>query len=412
MRRIFPSVGRLQVARPRLLRLAAALLLLAPWVATEARAASYDLGLRVAYAAAVESEARFDRVFDDQWPELGLELVVRGERWAFEVTASRGETSGRDTLTNGGQPVEGPAHLKYDRVDATLVRSFRPGNRWGPVVGLGPTAFTAREDNVLLESDATAVGAHLMLGLERRAEPWTWRFGLRYAFVPDAVQAWDGFVPVGAEDLGIVTLSASPRRTLAPAPPSGPSWSRWSLRAQAVGLFPTHTSRQVLSAATNLESEADPTAGVGLGGAVRIGGPLRLSADVEYFRPTLDGREVFTNASTTFTTSGAFDLWIGVLGLDVRIAEHGPFRLFVTPLVTYADYKGETTGEFEAVLDRQGWNAGLGLDAEIGRGRWATRIAVRHLALARIQGFESGFDLEPITLDVGVVYRVGEGGHR
>lgn len=393
-------------------RAAVALLLLAPWAADAAQAASYDLGLHLAYATAVATEERFDRAFDDQWPELGPELAIRGERWSLEATWVRGELSGTDVLLNGVQPVEGPTQLDYDRLDVTIARAFASGHRWSPIVGLGPTVFTGREDNVLLESDSTAVGAHLLVGLERRSEPWTWRFGLRYAFVPEAVDVWEGFDAATAEDLGIVTLAVSPRRTLAPAPPVGPSWSRWSLRAQAIGLFPTHTSRRILSAATSLESEADPAAGIGVGSAVRLGGPLRLSADVEYYRPTLDAREVFPNASTSFSSSGEFDLWIGVLGLDIRILERGPVRLFLTPLVAFADYKGETAGEFEAVLDRDGWNAGLGLDAEIGRNRWAWRIAVRHLALARIDGFESGFDLEPVTLDLGVVYRIGEGGTR
>lgn len=412
MRKAYPSLAPRRFGSGLCRRTAIALVLLAPWMAGAARAASYDLGLRLAYATVVESEARFDRAFDDQWPELGLELAIRGDRWSLEAAWARGDLSGTDVLVNGGQPVEGPTQLDYDRLDVTLARAFLSRHRWSPVVGLGPTAFTAREENVLLESDSTAVGAHLMVGLERRGAPWTWRFGLRYAFVPDAIEVWNGFEATAEEDLGIATLEISPRRSVAPAPPVGPSWSRWSLRAQAVGLFPTHTSRRILSAATALESEADSAVGGGIGAAVRIGGPLRLSADVEYFRPTLDARYDFVNAGASFSSSGEFDLWIGVLGLDIRVFERGPFRLFATPLVAFADYEGETSGEFEAVIDRDGWNAGLGLGAEIGHNRWAWRIAVRHLALARIEGLESGFDLEPFTVDLGVVYRIGEGGSR
>lgn len=388
------------------------LLLLAAWSADGLQAATYELGLRAAYAAATESGDRFDRAFDDQWPELGLELVVRGEVWAFEMVAARGELSGSDVLEGAAGPVEGSAQLDYDRLDATVVRSWLPRHRWRPVVGVGPTVFTGREDNVLLESDSTSVGGHVMLGLERRAEPWSWRLGLRYAFIPDAVEVWDGFESVDAEDLGIVTLSVSPRRTLPPAPSPGAAGSRWSLRGQALGVFPTHTSRRVLSAASTLESEADPTVGLGLGAALELAGPFRLSADVAYARPTLQGRQIFPTAQTSFEGSGEVDLWMGILGLDVRLLEKGPVHVFATPLVAFLDYEGETAGEFGAVLDRNGWNAGLGLEAEVGRGRWATRIAVRHLALARIEGLESGFDLEPVTLALGVVRRFGTGENR
>lgn len=65
------SVGVLGLGPRRFRRTATVLFLLVPWLPSAAQAASYDLGLRVAYAAAVESGARFDRVFDSQWPELG-----------------------------------------------------------------------------------------------------------------------------------------------------------------------------------------------------------------------------------------------------------------------------------------------------------------------------------------------------
>jgi hypothetical protein len=79
--------------------------------------------------------------------------------------------------------------------------------------------------------------------------------------------------------------------------------------------------------------------------------------------------------------------------------------LYATPLVSYLSYVGSASGEYNTTVDRQGYSFGLGLGADIGRGRWLFHTAFKHLSLARISGFESGFNARPILLTFGMGFR-------
>lgn len=401
-----PASDLVRFALPRLVLLVLAAMPAVPLAADEP---TFELGLSAGPTAATGSD-RFDAVLDEPWPEGALELAVRRGRWSLEAVGSRGETSGFETRPlAGAEPVAGRIDWLLHRLDLGAVRTFRPERRWGAYLGAGPTAFVWREEHPLVEQEDGGVGAHLTAGVERRGAPWSWRLGLRFAHLPDGVALYDGASAVAFEDLDIVSIGLSPRRTLARRPPPAEGGAgRWSLRAQAVGVFPTHDSRRQVSRLLVLTSEPDSAVGAGVGGALRLVGPLRLSWDVLYARPGLDAQLIYTVAGTSFPASGELDMWGGILGLDVRLVERGALAVDLTPLVAFLDYEGETSGEFDGVIDRDGWNVGLGLAAEIGRGRWALRTALRHLAIARIEGFPSGFELEPISFELGTVYRLGQ----
>ena len=171
---------------------------LAPPAVLSADEPSYDLGLSLGVASAAASDARFDGAYDDSWAELGLELGIRWERWSLELAGAFGSTSGRDVLTLGNDAIEGTVRYEYHRFDLGVARSWASGSGWRLFAGAGPTAFAWREENPLLDREDTALGAHLLVGVERRLSVWSWRFALRYAHVPAAIVIFVGFDPVAS----------------------------------------------------------------------------------------------------------------------------------------------------------------------------------------------------------------------
>ncbi len=393
-------------ARTTLFLVVASFISLVPCHAEEP---SYHLGLRLSTLLAADAGDRFDAVYSGSWGEFGLDFEVRWHHAFLEVGGSLAQVDGRDLITVFEPPARTDSRLELRPLRLTAGWIARPGQRWSLYLGGGPTAFNWREVNDLQEREETAFGGHLLAGLQRVSDSWTFRSALSYSAIPDAVEDREGGIQaIRTEDLGLVGIELSARRGIWPvtAPDHDVGSKGLSFRLCGSAVIPTHDSGRVNSVRT-LESEADPTAGFGLGASFPLSGPLRLSLDVIYARPDLDGRLVFFNVGTTFRSQGTIDMWGGLVGLDIRIVQRGRLSLYLTPLLAHLDYKGETEGEYSSIIDRSGTNAGLGIVAEVGRGRWAVHAAGRHLAIARIEGFPSGFELEPVVLDLGVVFRPG-----
>jgi hypothetical protein len=92
------------------------------------------------------------------------------------------------------------------------------------------------------------------------------------------------------------------------------------------------------------------------------------------------------------TLSLALDVWRG------RRA-----RVTAGPVVAYLSYVGIERGDYEIGIDRHGYNLGAFAGLEVGlAGRWAVVSEIEHLSLVRIDGFESGFEIDPVLLSTGL----------
>ena len=390
--------------------LAAVLAGAAPAVAADA---VYSAGFHLAGLRSLSPGARSARVYSADAPALGADLEIElGERARLDVEFERAAFEGHEALAFNPPLVSGTKR-RLDRF--TFAWEWEPaaGGRWRPLLRIGPTALAVAEDDAVSERERFTLGGSVGVGLRHRAAGWATGVWLLYTRVPGAFEDRRGTAQVFAhEDWQSVELALEVRRRPAPArerPEEGdgkrPRRHEGERRREvflALGaLTPTHVHRRDINNVTILSTDADTSPALAVGLELPLAGPLAVAVDLFAARPRLHSR------LTPYgdRSAGTVRLTGGSVALVVPLAAGRRWRLTASPLVDAVRYRGATReGDFETTVDRAGCSFGGALAGEVRSGRWRTRLELRHLALARLRGYSSGFDLKPWTLSLGVGY--------
>ena len=255
----------------------------------------------------------------------------------------------------------------------------------------------------------------------------------RYTYVPGGLEErLGGQEVVGRHDLGYPTLAftvqyriwphgsgAAESRSGAAGQPGGvgrdgraaragqgaADRGRFQVQLYGAGVFPTTDYRRPSTRARYLTASVDSSLGIGAGFRARLTGPLGVGFDAIFAWPDIHGSLVYPYAATTFYADGELDQKMFALGLDLHLLESQIVDLYVDPLVSYISYDGRVTGEYTSIIDSRGYSFGLGVGADIGRGRWIFNTSFKHLSVARISGFDRGFNIRPVLLTFGLGFR-------
>lgn len=410
--------------------LSAALLALAsPRVAQAADAGSgagYHLGLRVGALSLAESSDRLDRVFGGTEPRFGLDLERRFDRWFLRLEASQGSWSGDETLLvrRADEPDEGPitSRSRFTVLlgELTFAGRFRLGSVWEAYAGGGPSGLAWEDDNLLRFREGGAWGGHLTLGARRPVGSWTVGGELTYTRILDVRDDRGGEEGVSVEeDLGLLALDLTVSHGLRPAAGgageeafAGRPW-RFGLRATALYVHPTASYTRTFSffdfgPGSTLDSDQDGDFGWGAGLELRLAGPW--SVVVEAFQATVDSSSSVTTrrpeGDFVVRASGSIDVEGATLAIAFDVWRGRRVRVSLGPLLAYLSYVGTEDGDYKIGIDRDGYNLGafVGLGADLVGGLGAV-VEVEYLSLVRIDGFDSGFELDPWVLSTGLSYR-------
>jgi hypothetical protein len=398
---------------------------------------TYHLGGGVGINAAHDGGTRFEEVYGSALPSFVFDFETRfpGD-WFLNATGEYGSTSGREMLVTGDESDTKlslfPAHFSVGKI-----LELRP--EWQLAAGGGATISTYREVNDIVASDGTRVGGHGLAGIRWHRKRWSLNGTLRYTYVPDGLEERQGGqAVVGRHDLGYLSLAFAVQYQIWPyrpattgarsgapgqeGPAGGPGpparadqaghaaeWmvdrGRFQVQIYGAGVFPTDDYRRPSTRVRNLTASVDSSLGIGAGFHARLTGPLGVGFDAIFAWPGIHGSLDYPYAYTTFYAEGELDQKMFALGLDLHLLEHQTVDLYVAPLASYISYKGELTGEYTSRIDSQGYAFGLGVGADIGHGRWVFHTSFKHLSVARISGFETGFNVRPVLLTFGLGYR-------
>ena len=391
-------------------------------VAEDARA-TYLIGGRLGFEGVLSGPDAFNRLWGDTFGLSGLDLEIRFRRAL--VLASIGWTTSLDgrleaevprTFDLGVDTVELDSRLSTSLSHLSWGWSFPSASRWTPVIGGGLSALDWEDRNDLRSLRDTDFGPHLLAGAARELGRWSMSGVVRYTWVRGFELDVSGTLTEFEEaDLGLLGLELAARYRVWPPPArSGRASSsrRGPLEAYILSawLHPTYRHTR-LAAEWTLASRQDDGAGFGVGLGVRLGGPLTLALEgiVSELDTSstqtlvVDGREVVLHAS------GRLDVEALTLALEIDLLRRQRLRLFAAPLLAYLSYEGSESGDYEILIDRDGSNFGLEVGAELplGTGSWSAQASLEHLSVVRIDGFESGFEIDPLVLTLGIARRFG-----
>ncbi len=412
------SIGRLAIGRLTVL-----LLLSAPPLVGQEPEPQVLVGLRLGLASAVQAPGHFDSVWGDSLSFAGLELESRFRRTFVLLSLDWTETLDGDlvvevprTFEPGFDAVE--VNPRFAANIAHLSLGWSPGSRsgWRPFVGGGISAVQWEDKNDLRALEDSELGPHLLAGVTTDRGRWSLATTLRYALFSDMKLDTSGkLTEFERGDLALLSLELSARyrvwsaddRAFAPA---GTGRGRFVAYAIGAWFHPTY-SHSRLAADWILRSDQDDGPGYGLGIGFRLGGPFSIALEgVVAELDTSSTQTVRTpSGTTTVRAAGRLDVDALTLALEVDLWRGERVRLFGGPLVAHLSYEGSESGDYDIGIDRDGTNLGLELGAEIrlAGGGWTLTPSLEHLSVLLIDGFESGFELDPLVLTLGVGYRFG-----
>lgn len=404
----------------------------APVGSPEPAGPTYHLGGGAGIFVGNDGGGRFGNTYGRAFPAVTFDFETRfPSGWLVSAAGEYGSASGREELVTGR---ESETSLSLFPAHFTVGRLFPLEAEWQLAVGGGATISTYREVNELVASDGTRVGGHALASIRWQQNRWSLNGTFRYSYVPDGLEERSGGADVvDRHSLGFATLAFTAQYQIWPhgspteAGQSGPegqaglerqpgqvgqtatSWAadrgRFQVQIYGTGIFPTGDYRQAVTRVRYRSVQFRSSLGVGAGFRARLTGPIGVGLEATFSRPGWHATAEFPGARTVFHADGEMDQKTIALGLDLHFLEHETFDLYVIPLVSYLSYEGEAAGEYTATVDRDGYGFGLGVGADIGRGRWVFNGSFKHLSVARISGFESGFNARPILLTFGLGFR-------
>jgi hypothetical protein len=221
---------------------------------------------------------------------------------------------------------------------------------------------------------------------------------------------------LGETDLGLVALDFVVARGFWPAERGSgaslrPRPRRLAVRAVAPYVHPTAAYTRtfgVTGPGGTLRSGQDDDFGWGAGLELRLVGPWSLVATA--FEATVgSGSSVTTRrpeGDFVVRASGFVDIEGITLAAALELWRGERVRMSTGPLLAYLSYVGLEDGDYKIPIDRDGRNLGVFLGLEIDLvGRLAAVVELEYLSLVRLDGFDSGFELDPVVLSTGVSYR-------
>jgi hypothetical protein len=381
---------------------------------------AYFIGGGAGLIAAHDGGDRLGDVYGSAFPAFVFDFETRfPSGWFFNAAGEYGSASGHEVLITGEESTTElgllPAHFSVGKLI-----DLAPD--WQLAVGGGVTISTYREVNDIVASDGTRVGGHGLGGVRWNRNRWSLNGTLRYTWVPDGLEDRAGGQEVVERyDLGYLTLAFTAQYRIWPHGSGDTGEARDAAAARAgegmasrdrfrvliygSGVLPTADYDRPLTRVRSLHASVDPSLGLGAGLHARLSGPLGVGFDAVFSEAQMHGRLEYPYANTTFYADGDLNQKMLTLGLDLHLLDHQAVDLYAGPLVSYLSYDGEVTGEYTSTVDRHGYAFGLGVGADFGRGRWLLHAAFKHLSVARISGFETGFNLRPVLLSFGWGFR-------
>jgi hypothetical protein len=410
---------------------------------SESAGPTYHLGGGAGIIAAHDSGSRFGEVYGTALPAFIFDFETRfPSNWFLKATGEYGSTSGREVLITGD---ESETKLSLFPAHFSIGKLFDLTPEWQVGAGGGATISTYREVNDIVESEGTRAGGHGLVDVRWHRNRWSLNGTLRYTYVPDGIEERLGGQEVmGRYDLGYLSLAftvqyqiwphgtggararsgaAEPLRQPGATGQSGEvgrargagqagqtaDWmserGRFQVQIYGAGVIPTDDYHRPSTRVRDLYADVDASIGIGAGFHARLTGPLGVGFDAIFAWPGIHGTLDYPYADTTFYADGELDQRMFALGLDLHLLEHQVVDLYVAPLVSYISYDGRLTGEYTNTVDSAGYAFGLGVGADIGRGRWVFHTSFKHLSLARISGFDRGFDVRPVLFTFGLGFR-------
>lgn len=395
-------------------------------------APSHRLGLRLGAQSMLSSSDRFDAVFGGTAPLVGVDFELAFERWSLRFGAHRSSWDGEEALVvrRELEADEGPflsrSTLTATGADFTVARRFSLGATWEGIAGAGPSVLAWKDDNLLRVREGSDWGAHLLFGARRPVGSWTLGAELvvtRVSGVSDDLGGDQGRSI--REDLDLVQVDFTASRRVwpvatssgaaAPRPERRARPDRVALRLTAVGVHPTYSYSRSFGkygpTGGTLDSQQDDDVGWGTGLTFGLGGPWTLT--LTWFEATVGTSSTVTTrrpeGDYVLAASGELDVEGATLAAGLDLWRRGRARVSAGPLVAYLSYTGMEDGEYRIGIDRDGVNLGafVALDLEEVAGGLGFVVELAHLSLARVDGFESGFELDPLLLSAGVRYGWG-----